>query len=115
MISQHQCQNATILIVDDQMTNILLLESILQNAGYTKIRSTQGLNLKPGISGEMHWHSPDIWSLCNLYLLRKPYLGSGDYPHVILRSEATKNLAPQDLRSYRDEILRSLLVAQNDT
>lgn len=41
MISQQQCQNATILIVDDQMTNILLLESILQNAGYTKIHSTQ--------------------------------------------------------------------------
>lgn len=41
MISQQQYQNATILIVDDQMTNILLLESILQNAGYTKIHSTQ--------------------------------------------------------------------------
>ena len=41
MISQQQCQNATILIVDDQMTNILLLESILQNAGYTNIHSTQ--------------------------------------------------------------------------
>lgn len=41
MISQQQCQNAKILLVDDQMTNILLLESILQNAGYTKIYSTQ--------------------------------------------------------------------------
>ena len=41
MISQQQCQKATILIVDDQMTNILLLESILQNAGYTNIHSTQ--------------------------------------------------------------------------
>lgn len=41
MISQQQCQNATILIVDDQMTNILLLESILQNAGYTQIHTTQ--------------------------------------------------------------------------
>ena len=41
MISQQQCQNATILIVDDQMTNILLLESILQNAGYTDIHTTQ--------------------------------------------------------------------------
>ncbi len=41
MISQQQCQNATILIVDDQMTNIMLLESILQNAGYTRIHSTQ--------------------------------------------------------------------------
>lgn len=41
MISQQQYQNATILIVDDQMTNILFLKSILQNAGYTKIHSTQ--------------------------------------------------------------------------
>lgn len=41
MISQQQCQNATILIVDDQMTNIMLLESILQNAGYTHIHSIQ--------------------------------------------------------------------------
>jgi len=41
MISQQQCLNATILIVDDQMTNILLLESILQNSGYTQIHYTQ--------------------------------------------------------------------------
>ena len=41
MISQQQCQNATILIVDDQMTNVMLLESILQNAGYTHVHSTQ--------------------------------------------------------------------------
>jgi putative two-component system response regulator len=44
MISQQQCQNATILIVDDQMTNIMLLESILQNAGYTHIHTTQDPN-----------------------------------------------------------------------
>ncbi len=41
MISQQQCQNATILIVDDQMTNIMLLESILQNAGYIHVHSVQ--------------------------------------------------------------------------
>jgi putative two-component system response regulator len=41
MISQQQCQNATILIVDDQMTNIMFLESILQNAGYTHVHSIQ--------------------------------------------------------------------------
>jgi putative two-component system response regulator len=41
MISQQQCQNARILIIDDQMTNIMLLESILQNAGYKHIHSTQ--------------------------------------------------------------------------
>jgi putative two-component system response regulator len=41
MISQQQCQNATILIVDDQMTNVMLLASILQNAGYSHVHSIQ--------------------------------------------------------------------------
>ncbi|MGP0594159.1 HD domain-containing phosphohydrolase [Nitrospira sp. T9] len=41
MISLQQCQNATILIVDDQMTNIMFLESILKNGGYTQVHSTQ--------------------------------------------------------------------------
>ncbi len=40
MIAQHQCQKATILIVDDQMTNVMLLENILQAAGYTNVHST---------------------------------------------------------------------------
>ncbi len=40
MIAHHQCQNASILIVDDQMTNIMLLENILQAAGYTNVHST---------------------------------------------------------------------------
>ena len=40
MISKSQCQNATILIVDDQMTNVMLLESILQSAGYNHVHST---------------------------------------------------------------------------
>lgn len=44
MISQQQCQNARILIVDDQMTNIMLLESILRNAGYKHIHSIQDPN-----------------------------------------------------------------------
>ncbi|GJL54751.1 MAG: two-component system response regulator [Nitrospirales bacterium] len=40
MISQQQCQKAAILIVDDQMTNIMLLENILKTAGYTNVHST---------------------------------------------------------------------------
>ena len=40
MISQQQCQKAAILIVDDQMTNVMLLENILQAAGYTNVHST---------------------------------------------------------------------------
>lgn len=41
MITQQQCQNARILIVDDQKTNIMLLESILQKAGYKQVHATQ--------------------------------------------------------------------------
>jgi putative two-component system response regulator len=57
MISQQQCQNATILIVDDQMTNILLLESILQNAGYLKVHSTQDPTQVVSLVKEL---SPDL-------------------------------------------------------
>ena len=40
MISQQQCQNASLLIVDDQKTNVMLLENILQAAGYKNFHST---------------------------------------------------------------------------
>jgi len=41
MISKQQCQNATILIVDAQRTNSLILDGILRNANYTQIHSTR--------------------------------------------------------------------------
>ncbi len=40
MVSESQCQEATILIVDDQSTNIILLESMLKAAGYQNVHST---------------------------------------------------------------------------
>jgi PAS domain S-box-containing protein len=40
MISKQEILNASILIVDDQQSNVLLLEEILRNAGYTCITST---------------------------------------------------------------------------
>jgi PAS domain S-box-containing protein len=40
MISQQEILNASILIVDDQQSNVLLLEEMLQNAGYSRIAST---------------------------------------------------------------------------
>lgn len=57
MISQQQCQNACILIVDDQMTNIMLLESILRNAGYTQVHSTQDPTQVMSLFKEL---SPDL-------------------------------------------------------
>jgi PAS domain S-box-containing protein len=40
MISKQEILNASILIVDDQQSNVLLLEEMLQGAGYTRIAST---------------------------------------------------------------------------
>jgi len=40
MISEPEILNASILIVDDQPSNVLLLEQMLDDAGYTRITST---------------------------------------------------------------------------
>ncbi|WP_333872961.1 response regulator [Methylobacter sp.] len=40
MISEHDIQNAGILIVDDQQSNVLLLGEMLRDAGYTCITAT---------------------------------------------------------------------------
>jgi PAS domain S-box-containing protein len=40
MISEHEIYNATILIVDDQQSNVQLLEHMLRESGYVSISST---------------------------------------------------------------------------
>ena len=40
MLSNADILNASILIVDDQQANVLLLEQMLQAAGYTRLTST---------------------------------------------------------------------------
>ncbi|NOS88584.1 MAG: response regulator, partial [Methylococcaceae bacterium] len=40
MISEQAILNASILIVDDQAANVLLLEEILRDAGYRNVSST---------------------------------------------------------------------------
>src|SRR5471030_1287903 len=40
MITSSEILNASVLIVDDQESNILLLEAILREAGYTHVSST---------------------------------------------------------------------------
>ncbi len=40
MISEHKIFNASILIVDDQHANVLLLEEILRDVGYVNLTST---------------------------------------------------------------------------
>src|SRR4051812_23555182 len=41
MLEASEILNASILIVDDQEANVLLLEQMLQNTGYTHITTTQ--------------------------------------------------------------------------
>ncbi len=41
MLEAAEILNATILIVDDQETNIMLLEQMLRNEGYSNITTTQ--------------------------------------------------------------------------
>src|ERR1035437_9424643 len=40
MVTASKILNAKVLIVDDQKSNVLLLEEILQEAGYTDVTST---------------------------------------------------------------------------
>ena len=40
MLQATEILNASILIVDDQEANVMLLEQVLRNAGYTRITST---------------------------------------------------------------------------
>jgi CheY-like chemotaxis protein len=40
MITETEILNANVLIVDDQQSNVLLLEEILREAGYTRVSST---------------------------------------------------------------------------
>ncbi|MDP2760820.1 MAG: response regulator [Sideroxyarcus sp.] len=50
MINEKEILNAKILIVDDQQMNVLLIEQILRDAGYTAITSTTD----PYAVGELH-------------------------------------------------------------
>src|SRR5438128_2375901 len=50
MVSSNDILNASILIVDDQMTHVLILEGMLRNAGYASITFT----LNPHAVCELH-------------------------------------------------------------
>ena len=50
MIDASQILNASILIVDDQEANVMLLERMLGNAGYTRVTST----MDPFAVGALH-------------------------------------------------------------
>jgi PAS domain S-box-containing protein len=50
MITADEILNASVLIVDDQESNILLLEAILQESGYTRVSST----MDPRAVAELH-------------------------------------------------------------
>ncbi len=53
-ITSHDILSARILIVDDQQTNVILLEEMLQSAGYTNVHSTMDPHTVTG----MHRRTP---------------------------------------------------------
>src|SRR5512140_2423030 len=50
MISAAEILNANVLIVDDQQSNVLLLEEILRESGYTRVSAT----MDPYVVAAMH-------------------------------------------------------------
>jgi CheY-like chemotaxis protein len=52
MITAADILNANVLIVDDQQTNVLLLEEILREAGYTRVSSTMDPNVVAALHRE---------------------------------------------------------------
>jgi CheY-like chemotaxis protein len=52
MITESEILNASVLIVDDQESNVLLLEEILREAGYTRVSSTMDPHLVAALHRE---------------------------------------------------------------
>jgi CheY-like chemotaxis protein len=55
MISAAEILNASVLIVDDQQSNVLLLEEILREAGYTRVSSTMDPHAVAALHRENHY------------------------------------------------------------
>jgi CheY-like chemotaxis protein len=55
MITATEILNANVLIVDDQEANVLLLEDILQEAGYTRVSSTMDPHAVAALHRENHY------------------------------------------------------------
>ena len=55
MITTTEILNANLLIVDDQESNVLLLEDILQEAGYTRVSSTTDPHTVAALHRENHY------------------------------------------------------------
>jgi len=55
MITADEILNANVLIVDDQESNVLLLEDILQEAGYTRVSSTMDPHAVAALHRENHY------------------------------------------------------------
>ena len=55
MITADEILNANVLIVDDQEANVLLLEDILREAGYTRVSSTMDPHAVAALHRENHY------------------------------------------------------------
>ena len=111
MISPEQCQNATILIVDNSITQTPHLEAILQTAGYTNVHVTTDAGAVVRLSVDL---SPDLILLCigtphldGLYLMKQlngvPH--HGYLPLLVLTSEEEKDLRVDALEAGAKDFL----------
>jgi putative two-component system response regulator len=90
--------DSRILMVDDERANILLLERILQKAGYRNVRSTTDPEAVPGLVAELH---PDLLLLDLkmprldgfeiLELLGDRASHDPDLPVLVLTADATRD------------------------
>jgi CheY-like chemotaxis protein len=55
MNTEFDILNASILVVDDQPANVQLLEQLLGNTGYTRVRSTMNPREVAGLHAEHHY------------------------------------------------------------
>lgn len=55
MNNEFSILNASILVVDDQAANVLLLEQLLADTGYTRVRSTMSSAEVAGLHAEHHY------------------------------------------------------------
>ena len=112
--------NATILIIDDEEVNLLLLERILQKAGYSNIHSTsdprQGLSLAESLDPDLictDLHMPHLNGFELIEELRQRQEPNQYLPIVVLTADITAEAEQEALsRGARDFITKPFKSSQ---
>ena len=99
--------NASILIVDDQVSNVLLLEKMLRNAGYLNITST----MDPRMVGP--WHVEHRYDLI-LLDLQMPDMDGFDVMDALAKLDADAYLPVLLITAQASQKLRALQAGAKD-